>query len=91
MPQTARSIFSITSSGTFTKLYQFQGPPTDGAIPLTLNLSPAEAGAGVAIDSSGTLWGATRYGCYCNNKQGWGTIYSFSGSGSGGSARRHRR
>jgi len=88
-PNGCGSIFSITSSGTFTKLYQFQGPPTDGANPLTLNLSPGAAGAGVAVDSSGTLWGATRFGCYCSNKQGWGTIYSFSGSGSGGSARRH--
>jgi len=83
----ARS-FSITGGGTFTKLYQFQGPPTDGANPLTLNLSPGAAGAGVARRQFGDALGVRRaFGCYCSNKQGWGTIYSFSGKAAAAAAR----
>lgn len=71
------AVFEITSSGTYTELHDFTGYPNDGAVPY--NGVPA-------VDASGNVWGATRFGgsgsCgYSSISTGCGIVYEL-GSGS---------
>lgn len=62
-------IFSITTTGTYTKIHDFQGPPNDGGNP---------GYATPAMTSAGAIFGATQYGgttaCNC------GTAYELPAS-----------
>ncbi len=72
------AIFDVTSSGSYTAVHDFQGPPGDGAFPfggtpagpLVMPSSPPQAGidgssgsgGGLVIDGAGAVWGATADG-----------------------------
>ena len=73
-------VFSITTTGTYTKLHDFAGYPSDGGN------SDYFGDEVPAIDASGNIWGATAEGGSSNE----GTVYEIT-SGSGGlRSRRHQ-
>jgi uncharacterized repeat protein (TIGR03803 family) len=69
------TVFKITSTGTETVLWNFAGPPNDGAIP----------NGGLAIDSSGNLYGTTLVGgngsCSGSTGSGCGTVFEVTSTG----------
>lgn len=102
-PDGCGTIFSITSAGDYSVVYEFQGPITDGANPkfgtlalkrqsrYTPGLGAFAAGPSpvLAVGSNGSVWGATTAGGTgaCGDGGGCGTIYVFN-TGARGSHRR---
>lgn len=91
-PDGCGTVFSMTTGGSFEILHGFLGPPNDGAYPFggtpaRLLSSPplppfataasSGGGAGLAVDGSGALWGATFDGGSgsCFEAYGCGAVY----------------
>lgn len=93
-PDGCGTIFLITTAGSYETIHNFGGPPTDGAnpgggTPEGLLASPPvppfsssadfAGGAGLAVDATGTIWGATFNGgsgdCFASSMYGCGTVY----------------
>jgi len=70
------TVFRISPGGSYTNLYSFRGPPTDGAGPT----------AGLVQGSDGNFYGMTELGgttnAICTNANGCGIVFRISPSGS---------
>jgi uncharacterized repeat protein (TIGR03803 family) len=102
-PNGCGRIFSSSLSGTVATVHAFEGPTTDGADPAfdavpveSLRQKKAyhavlsQSGGtsvGLAVDSSGDIWGDTLAGGSHGGSTGWGVIYSIGV----GSAPTHRQ
>ena len=91
------TVFSFNpASNSFAIVYQFNGPPSDGADPsgtlmgngntaveLSTPGSTSTGGSYLAIDATGALYGGTASGGTgaCENYSGCGTVYALSGAG----------